>query len=251
MKTATARRLLRLNRDFYDTFAAEFADSRGALQPGMIRALRSLGQFDSLVDIGCGDGRVGRALAAGIVEHVVQRYVGVDFSARLLEHAARSQAKLPAHVDWVWRDLTRPEWAKRIDFLSDPFDAAVCFSLLHHIPGPRRRLRLLREVRSLLRPGARCAVSAWQFLHVPRLRRKIAGWPEVGLAAGAVDEGDYLVDWRRGGRGLRYVHNFDEAELIDVCRRAGFNVLDAYRSDGHASGGDGMGLYIVLEAVIY
>jgi len=250
MKTTTARRLLRLNRDFYDTFAAEFADSRSALQPGMIRALRGLGQFDSLVDIGCGNGRVGRALATGIVRHPVYRYVGVDFSPRLLERSARSQATLPAHFDFALCDLTRPAWAKGIDHLSDLFDAAVCFSMLHHVPGPRRRLRLLRDIRSLLRLGARCAISVWQFLHVPRLRRKIAAWSEVRLALAAVDEGDYLVDWRRGGRGLRYVHHFDEAELVDLCRRAGFSVLDAYRSDGRAAG-DGMGLYIVLEAVIY
>jgi hypothetical protein len=124
----------------------------------------------------------------------------------------------------------------------------VCLSALHHIPGRRRRLRLLREIRSLLKLHARCAISVWQFLQVPRLRRKVVAWSEVGLDSIDVDDGDYLVDWRRGGRGLRYVHHFDEAELIGLCRRAGFRVTETYHSDGET--GD-LGLYILLEAVIY
>jgi SAM-dependent methyltransferase len=244
MKTTTARRLLRLNLEFYDTFAAEFADSRSALQPGIVRALQALGDFHSLLDVGCGDGRVGRALASGAGEHRVGRYLGVDFSEGLLEQAA----SLPDRFELVARDLVAPGWARGM--ASSPFDAAVCFSALHHIPGPRRRLRLLRDIRALLQPGARCAVSVWQFLHAPRLRRKIVPWAEAGLRPQDVDPGDYLLDWRRGGRGLRYVHHFDEDELAKLVRRAGFDVLETYRSDGRSPDGE-LGLYTVLKAVIY
>ncbi|HEY4691544.1 MAG TPA: class I SAM-dependent methyltransferase, partial [Anaerolineae bacterium] len=128
------------------------------------------------------------------------------------------------------------------------FDVAVCFSMLHHIPGARRRLRLMQAIRSVLKPGHRCAVSVWQFLHVPRLARKVVAWSEIGLQPGDVDAGDYLLDWRRGGRGLRYVHHFEEAELTDLCRRAGFDVVETFRSDGQTGN---MGLYILLKAVLY
>jgi SAM-dependent methyltransferase len=268
MNPAIARRLLRLNREFYDSFALEFADSRSALQPGIARALRALGRFKSIVDVGCGDGRVRRALASGVVDHRVERYVGVDFSARLLAEAQRAggngvvtpprpsqrygielvvaQATEVATTGYVWHDLAAPGWSTRV--ADPPFDAAVCFSVLHHIPGVRRRLRLLREVRSLLQPRGRCAISVWQFLHTPRLRRKIVPWREIGLRSSDVDKSDYLIDWRRGGRGLRYIHHFHEAELVAACRRAGFDVIETYRSDGQT--GD-LGLYILLEAVLY
>ena len=257
MNPATARRLLRLNREFYDAFALDFADSRSALQPGIPRALKALGRFKSIVDVGCGDGRVGRALAQRVVDHRVERYVGVDFSARLLAEARQAggggavAAHLPPEmgdmaVSFVQCDLAAPGWSARLT--DRPFDAAVCFSALHHIPGARRRLRLLRGVRSLLKPGAQCAVSVWQFLHAPRLQRKIVSWSEIGLRPEDVDAGDYLLDWRRGGRGLRYVHSFDESELMGLCRRAGFAPLDVYRSDGHSGN---LGLYILLHTVIY
>ena len=260
MKTSVARHLLRLNRNFYNTFAEEFSDSRSALQPGISEALRQLGSFTSLLDVGCGDGRVGRA-----VQESVKRYVGVDFSRNLLNLPVGRPTSQPAHFTFLRADLASPHWIKTNElclssengrpqrrtssFILHPssFDAAVCFSALHHIPGARRRLRLLREIRSLLKPRGGCAISVWQFLHVPRLRRKIAPWAEVGLAPADVDAGDYLLDWQRGGRGLRYVHHFDETELVSLCERAGFTVRAGYRSDGHASGRGNMGLYVILE----
>ena len=275
MKTAIALRLLRLNREFYDTFAADFANSRRTLQPGIVRALDGLGAFESVVDVGCGDGRVGLALAGGVAGHRVSRYLGVDYSEGLLRQASPG---MPPGFRFMLCDLTSVDWpnqARRGRAEEAPFDAAVCFSALHHVPGARRRLRLLRGIRSLLEPGSRCAVSVWQFLHAPRLRRKIVPWSEVDLRPEDVDAGDYLLDWRRGGRGLRYVHHFDEPELTRLCRRAGFRPLDVYRSDGHApalsrspdpdserseeegegaaegSGRGEMGLYILLQVVIY
>lgn len=257
MKTAIALRLLRLNREFYDTFAADFADSRRALQPGIVRALDGLGTFESVVDVGCGDGRVGLALAGGVAGHRVSRYLGVDYSEGLLRQAS---PRMPLGFRFMLCDLTSVDWPNQVRRAEKArFEAAVCFSALHHIPGARRRLRLLRGIRSLLEPGARCAVSVWQFLHVPRLRRRIVPWSEVDLRPEDVDAGDYLLDWRRGGRGLRYVHHFDEPELTRLCHRAGFRLLDIYRSDGHApalrvaegAGSGEMGLYILLQVVIY
>ena len=257
MKTSVARYLLRLNRDFYNTFAEEFSDSRSVLQPGISEALRQLGSFASLLDVGCGDGRIGRA-----VQESVKRYVGVDFSHNLLNLPASPPTGQPAHFTFLRAELSSPGWPKTNELFRSPekalsqrhpssfilhpssFAAAVCFSVLHHIPGARRRLRLLREIRSLLKPHGGCAISVWQFLHVPRLRRKIVPWAEVGLETADVDATDYLLDWQRGGRGLRYVHHFDEAELIDLCERAGLTVRTVYRSDGQT--GD-LGLYVILE----
>jgi SAM-dependent methyltransferase len=228
--------LLRLNRQFYDAFAPDFADSRSTLQPGILRALDALRSFKSLIDVGCGDGRVGRALTGRAIE----RYVGVDFSPKLLD---QSPLPLPGGFELMLRDFSKPGWTHG---LPRRFDAVVCFSALHHLPGSRRRLRLLRDIRSLLASRARCAISVWQFLHVPRLRRKIVPWSVIGLSDADVDAGDYLLDWQRGGHGLRYVHHFAEAELVALCERAGLGVCETYRSDGQT--GD-MGLYVIVESM--
>ena len=233
MRTFVARRLLRINARFYQQFGAEFAASRSALQPGMLRALPALTGCAAVLDVGCGNGRFGGALPAPV------RYVGVDSSAALLGCAAQR-----AHASFLQLDLMDPAWVLRV---RRRFPAIVCFAVLHHVPGVRRRLRLLRQLHGLLQPGGVCVLSVWQFAHVPRLRRKICDWQQAGVTAAQVDAQDYLLDWQRGGSGLRYAHQFSLAELAQLCARAGFEVRQTYRSDGAT--GD-MGLYVILQAVV-
>ena len=82
--------------------------------------------------------------------------------------------------------------------------------------------------------------SNWQFLNSPRWRARIQPWERVGLSADDVDPDDYLLDWRRGGEGLRYVHHFTQAELARLAEEAGFEVVETFESDG-AEGN--LGLY--------
>jgi SAM-dependent methyltransferase len=244
MKTSTARRLVQLNHDFYARFAGEFAASRSALPDGILHALDALAGCRSLLDVGCGDGRVARVLARRRGPRRVERYRGVDQSAELLRRLIDASPPLPPDYRAVLADITRPGWSRQPALGRRRFEAAVCFASLFHVPGPRRRLRLLREVRALLAADGRAAVSVWRLLHVPRLRRKVVPWREVGIAPAEVERGDLLVDWRRGGRGLRYVHHFEAGELEDLCRRAGFAIVDDYLSDGAT--GD-MSRFLLLE----
>jgi tRNA (uracil-5-)-methyltransferase TRM9 len=249
MRQTTALRLLRLNREFYERFASEFSAARTRFPPGILRALDWLREARSLVDVGCGSGRIGQALALGAVPNTVVRYRGVDFSDRFLAEARRrGSLDLPEDRDpwdaaWARADLAASGWSGDAALEPDAFEAAVCFSVLFHIPGPRRRLRLLREMARLLAPRGRAAVSVWQLQNFPRLRRKVIPWERAGLVQEAVDPGDFLVDWREGGRGMRYVHQFEEEELKDLVSNAGFRIHDGYRSDGETGN---MNLYLLL-----
>ncbi len=66
----------------------------------------------------------------------------------------------------------------------------------------------------------------------------------IGLATADVDINDYLLDWRHGGRGLRYLHYFSEAELNDLAFASGFRAAETFYSDGE---GGRLGLYQVWE----
>ena len=54
-----------------------------------------------------------------------------------------------------------------------------------------------------------------------------------------------LQDWRSGGRGLRYVHHFNENELSSLAGESGFRVLETFHSDGTPGN---LGLYQIWEA---
>lgn len=62
------------------------------------------------------------------------------------------------------------------------------------------------------------------------------------MSGAEVDPGDYLLDWRSGGAGLRYVHHFSEAELGELAHEAEFRVEETFYSDGETRN---LGLYQV------
>ncbi|MBU2611509.1 MAG: methyltransferase domain-containing protein, partial [Chloroflexi bacterium] len=216
METSIAARLLDLNHQFYQTFGRDFSATRGRLQPGVRRVLETLRGDENILDLGCGNGELARALARRGHRGA---YTGLDFSLPLLEEAGRA---LPDRFRFVEADLTQlPVISDQLSVNSDR-SLITAFAVLHHIPGTHLRLSILNKVHSLLAEGGRFIHSEWQFLNSPRLRERIQDWGQIGLAAADVEINDYLLDWRRGGRGLRYVHHFDETELNALAAASRF-----------------------------
>jgi SAM-dependent methyltransferase len=96
-----------------------------------------------LLDVCCGPGMISAAAAARGA-----RAVGLDFSAATVKLAARR----------VPEAEFREGDAGALPFEDGEFDAAVCGFGIIHLPDPRRGLRELRRV---VRPGARIGVSVW------------------------------------------------------------------------------------------
>ncbi len=233
MKPETAARLLALNRRFYEELAEPFAVSRDYYHPGFARLRAFLPRpCRSLLDIGCGEGRLGRyLLSVGAIEG----YVGVDFSAALLERAARTVAGRFLEVD-----LSQPGSLR--DLGKHP--AVACISTLQHIPGRANRARLLAELGERLEPEGVLFLADWQFIDHDRQRRKIVSWAEAGIAEEDVEENDYLLSWERGARGRRYVCLIDDIETARLAEVAGLTVIDQFRSDGRE--GD-LNLYTIMR----
>lgn len=227
-------KLLELNRQFYQTFALQFSAARQRLQPGVLRALHRLDLAANILDLGCGNGQLARVLAQQGHDGV---YIGLDSSQGLLEQARA--IPLPERYKFIQADLATMGWDASIP-AGLRFDAALAFAVLHHLPGHSLRRQALLTVCSLLQDQGCLFHSVWQFLYSPRLRARIQPWQAIGLYPAQVDEGDYLLDWRRGGHGLRYVHHFSESELSGLAIEAGFTITESYLSDGE---GGRLGLY--------
>ncbi len=223
MKPDVVQRLIELNRKFYTDFGEPFSATRGRIQPGVRRVLDSLHGDETILDLGCGNGQLARTLAR---EGHRGAYLGLDFSLPLLTDAESVPEGFPAQFRQV--DLTQ------LPGISIPGDwkLVTAFAVLHHIPGQRLRLNILKEVHELLADDGRFILSNWQFLNSPRLRGRVRDWSEAGVTAADVDEGDFLLDWRSGGTGLRYVHHFSEAELAGMAQSSGFEIIETFYSDG-------------------
>ncbi len=241
MKTETASRLLRLNRKFYLDFAGQFSETRTPGQPGLERILPYIPDFCRLLDVGCGNGRLALWLDA---KGIRAKYVGVDSSEELLAHARDMTSALKdVSAEFVQADISGPNWTNALPHRE--YDVVFSISLLHHIPSFELRSRLFLDFAGLLRPGGLLIVATWQFLASPRMRRKIVPWDRIGLPDDDLEQGDYLLDWKRGGLGYRYCHLVDENELALLAEHAGLDLLDMFRSDGKEGN---LNLYGVMKS---
>ncbi len=229
MEKSTQQALLDLNRQFYDQFASSFSATRGRVQPGVGRLVPRMLSAERILDVGCGNGTLARALQkAGFSG----RYVGLDMSAGLL---AQAESLMGSGTKGTYTfqqvDLADLDWPVTIP--NATFDWVVSFAVLHHIPGVELRRQTVKAFADLVSLEGRAAVSVWQWQNSPRLRKRVQPWAKAGLASEKVDEGDVLLDWRAGETvGLRYVHTFSEERLSQLAEGAGFEVLETDYSDG-------------------
>ena len=246
MDSATAARLIELNREFYTHFGDSFSATRHRVQPGVRRIIDSLGGEESILDLGCGNGWFARELA----RHGHRgAYLGVDFSLPLLREAESHPEGFSAK--FVEFDLVKlPANSQQLSGISDQSTVAdswsliTAFAVLHHIPSHDLRLGILQTVHQLLKPDELFIHSNWQFLNSEKLKARIQPWETASISGAEVDPGDYLLDWRSGGEGLRYVHHFSEAELGELAHEAGFRVEETFYSDGETGN---LGLYQVWK----
>ena len=124
------------------------------------------------------------------------------------------------------------------------FDCDVALAVLHHIPSSRLRKRAVQDVSGLLAPEGLPILSTWQFLSSARMRRKIVDWSEAAIPEEELEPGDTLLDRKRGGRGLRYCHLVDEAEIENLAPAGGFSVRSLFRAGGREGN---LSLFAVLN----
>jgi trans-aconitate methyltransferase len=117
----------------------------------------------SLLELGCGTGTIGVALAQRMPDGA--RVAGVDESAGMLAVAAR---RAPAH-QWVQGDMRRPP-------VEGPFDVVLCcFNTLQLLPTDDDLLLALQSARALLADDGRFAFDVYlpnvAYLKVPQENR--------------------------------------------------------------------------------
>ena len=222
MKRSTIERLNRINRDFYCATAAEFDAARQVGWRGWERLLAVIDRpLRSVLDLGCGNGRFAGFLVARQSERFA--YTGIDSSADLLARARRRLIEWPniepslIEADIVLDGLPRSE-----------AELVALFGLIHHVPGFDKRRELLAAAAQSVLPGGFLVFAAWRFYERARFRERILPWP-AGIE---VEKHDYLLDWRRGERALRYCHYVDDAEHAQLIEATGLTVIADYRADG-------------------
>lgn len=105
------------------------------------------GPEDSILDVACATGAAARAAA-----RTAARVVAVDICAAMVAVGARRSRDRGDRIEWRCAD------ALRLPFRDATFDVCFCLQGLQYFPDA---LAALREIRRVLRPGARLCVSVW------------------------------------------------------------------------------------------
>lgn len=143
----------RIGREFYDSSryfddgAAHLVDHESAFQRYRVRKVLEIHtpeRSDRVVDLGCGWGTFGFALAGRVLD-----VVGVDFSTRSIELCeAQARGAGVENVRFVCAD------AGDTGLDADSFDVALAADLFEHLY-PDDSSRVAREAYRILKPGGR------------------------------------------------------------------------------------------------
>lgn len=158
----------------YDQIATSFSSTRYAIWKCVKLFIESLPKHQTLIDIGCGNGKYANS----------QTWFGCDLSIQLLQIAQTKSDKL------VQASVTH------LPYRDQSFDAAISIAVIHHL-GPAERFKALKEIMRVTKHKALVTVWAREQHIKPK-------WKDMG-------NGDFLIPWQNTI--MRYYHLFTKQEF--------------------------------------
>lgn len=172
------------------------------------------------LDVACGNGRHGRALA-----REGHKVVGVDQARSLLTPGRDRWVKAaPEAEDGGWFHPVQGD-VRDLPFASDRFEGALYVAGIHNVPTRQGRLGSLAELARVLSPGAPVLVTAWALWQDRWLPDVLVELP--GALLTGRDPADRPVAWNRGEeKVMRTYHLYRGRELSGELRAAGFRDVE-------------------------
>lgn len=225
MDQNTANQLLKIVRENYQAIAGEFSQTRHKrLWPTLAGLAARVPAGSSVLDVGCGNGRLRQAWQGQAVH-----YVGVEQSQRLLDLAQREERyRLDGQAFYLGNILE----LGRLGLA--PFDFVFCVAVLHHLPGQALREQGLTQLASQVKAGGYLVLSVWALWQQPKYRQLLLRsiWDKL-RGRHRLDFGDLLFGWGGPAGSQRYYHAFTRRELKALAKRSGLN-FESIINDGHS-----------------
>ncbi|MHB8104351.1 MAG: class I SAM-dependent methyltransferase [Dehalococcoidales bacterium] len=129
---------------------------------------------------------------------------GVDYSIEMLELAKKYAMKNQFRVNLVEAD------ARQLPYANDFFDFAIAIAVYHHIEDKDGRLKALKELYRVLKPGGEAFITVWN-------RWQPRHW---------LQKKSFMHPWVVKGEKLyRFYYLFTYGELEKLAHEAGFEII--------------------------
>src|SRR4030066_1624453 len=206
-----AKYLLKKTKQDYNLIAEDFSNRRRMIWLEMQFLLDKYSlSGEKVLDLGCGSGRYFEYFKGKNVS-----YFGIDNSEKLIEIA---KSKYPQVNFQVADCLSLP-------FSDNFFDKIFSIAVLHQIPSKDLRVQFLKEAKRVLKPGGSLFLTVWNFRKLKEFFLIFKSIVLKLLGLSKLDVGDFLEPWSKKTK--RYYHYFTKNELIDLARKAGFEIKES------------------------
>ena len=223
-------------RSDYNSIAESFSGTRETAWPGWELIKKYFSKDRTVLDIGCGNGRLSQAF-------LFKSYLGVDISEELIKIAKEkyedkskgisfqngsflslpSSIKPTSSTDSSSNSSTLP-----IDSSTSKFNIIVSIAAFHPLPSPNDRKKTLENIHSSLKKDGIFIFSVWNLLHMEKyIPEKKKALLRSILTLGMIHHRDLLIPWRKGlNKRNRYYYVFKLEEVEKLLKNADFELIE-------------------------
>jgi len=207
MNPKYAKYLIKKTKDYFDRNVESFSGSRSRIWPELNKLKKYTKDGEKILDLGCGNGRLFELFQDKNV-----KYAGVDASAEFIKKAKERYGDYFIVADAF--DMLFPDGS---------FDSIWAIAFFHHIPSKQLRLKVLEEIKRVLKKNGKVVVTCWNLyqFHYLRILLKFTLRKLFGLSK--LDFKDVLLSPKKI-KVQRYYHAFTKKELKKLFQQAGFRV---------------------------
>ncbi len=225
MDKDTPKKLLSIVKEGYEEAARDFSETRKKfLWPELVKLAGLVKDDDSVLDAGCGNGRLLEAFKDKKIN-----YLGFDNSKKLIELAKTEFSKKSYELRVMSCEFLVGNILELDKIINNKFDYIFCIAVLHHIPGNDLRVKALEQLKSKIKPGGKIILTVWNLWNLPKFKKLIFKFLALKLIGkNRMDFGDILFKGFKLNR-ERYYHAFSQCELKNLFKKSGLKIIKLYK----------------------
>ncbi len=197
----------------YNRISALWSTKRFSLPSDMREMAKWVNNGEKILDYGCGNGIFYEAIKDRQID-----YLGMDTAEGLINIAKERFPKgnfetvMPFHI-------SKSDKA---------FDKVFCLSVIHHIPTFELRKKFLLEIKNVIKNSGKLILTAWQ-----RTEQMDQYWDKnhKKFDSLSLEENDLIYPMKDSSARIqmeRYIHCFEETEMIQLLESCGFAIEKCY-----------------------